>query len=281
MHRFWLEAALLLGLALAAADASSAQQLQPPAMPTQPRGKIAGPALQPDPNLDADDQLAPSQIRQPIPAAVATPTGGEKRTRATARTTAGTVEPDASARPRRAAKRYVIACSGVFARDSSHAKLVMAFRSRNVAFTQVDTASGGKVMASVLFAKDPKRRLEVWWSQPASRTETHLIVINGQSEWIAPGELRLGLTLADLERLNGKPFKLSGFDKNHVAALSDWNGGRLAALAGGCKVGLSLRAVPTTPAAALNAAPADRAFGSADEAMRTVDPTVSEILLAY
>ena len=40
-----------------------------------------------------------------------------------------------------------------------------------------------------------------------------------------PGELRLGLTLAELEQLNGKPFKLSGFDKSNVATLSNWNGG--------------------------------------------------------
>ena len=136
-------------------------------------------------------------------------------------------------------------------------------------------------MASVLFAKDPKQRLEVWWSKPASRSDTHLIVINSQSDWIAPGELRLGLTLADLERLNGKSFKLSGFDKNNVTTLSDWNGGLLGAVPGGCKVGLSLRASLTASASALSALPADREFSSADAALRALNPTVSEILIAY
>ena len=157
----------------------------------------------------------------------------------------------------------------------------MAYQSRNVAFTQVDAASGAKVMASVLFAKDPKRRLEVWWSKPATRTDTHLIVINGQSDWIAPGELHLGLTLAELERLNGKPFKLLGFNKEHVATLSDWNGGQLAAIPGGCKIGLSSARRPKASASALAGAPADRAFSSGDSALRAVNPTVSEILVAY
>ena len=76
--------------------------------------------------------------------------------------------------------------------------------------TQIDTNSGGKVAASVLYARDPKRRLEVWWSKPDTKSDTHLIVINGQSDWVAPGELHLGLSLGELEKLNGKPFKLSG-----------------------------------------------------------------------
>jgi len=303
MHRRWIEAALIAGLAIGTAGTSPAQQRQapqpaqpsimnededappaPPPPPTKPargRGQTAAPTVfEHDPDLDAADQFAPSQLQGPLPAAVATPTGAE-RTRAAARGTDAVMEPGAIARPARPGKQQIVACGGVFGRDSSHAKLAMAFQSRNVTFTQVDASSGGKVMASVVFGKDPKRRLEVWWSTPANRSDTHLIVINGQSDWIAPGELHLGLTLAELEQLNGKPFKLLGFDKDHVATLSDWNGGRLSALAGGCKVGISLRADPKTKASALGDLPADRAFTSTDAALRAVNPTVSEILVGY
>jgi hypothetical protein len=173
-----------------------------------------------------------------------------------------------------------VACNGAFARDSSHTKLAMAFQSRNVAFTQVDGPSGAKIMATVLFAKEPKRRLEVWWTNQASRSDTHLIVINGTSTWSAPNQLRLGLTLSQLEQINGKPFKLTGFDKNNVATLTDWNGGDLSLVPGGCKVGISLRS-RTTSAAALGALPANREFTSNDTTMRTAKPEVSEILIAY
>ena len=186
--------------------------------------------------------------------------GGQAHTRGAAHGSDAAVEPGAAARPAHAGKANIIVCSGVFAKDSSHTKLTSAFQSRNVSNTQVDTNSGGKATATVLYAKDPKRRLEVWWSKPARKSDTHLIVINGQSDWIAPGELHLGLTLAELEKLNGKPFKISGFDKDHVATLSDWDGGTLSALAGGCKIGISLRADPKAPAATLGGLPADRAF---------------------
>ena len=301
MHRQWIGAALLAGLAISTAGGLSAQQRQqqsplqpsivqeeddaapatappPAARPARNRGAAAEPAYQPDPGLDSEDQLAPSQIRQPMPGAVAMPTGDDKPTRAAAHSSE---EPDTTTRPARTFKAYVIACDGVFGRDSSQVKLAAAFRSYNVAVTEVDAASGAKVTASVLFGKDPKRRLEVWWSKPASRSDTHLIVINGRSDWIAPGKLHLGLTLAELEKLNGKPFKLLGFNTDNVATLSDWNGGSLSALPGGCKIGISLRADPKTPTAAISALPADRAFSSGDAALRAANPTVSEILVAY
>jgi hypothetical protein len=305
MHRRWIEAALLVGLTTIFAGPLAAQQRQqqstqpsimndeqdaapavppPAAKPARPRGGKSAPAFEHDPDLDAQDQFAPSQIQQQVPDAVAMPSSGGSggnRAHAAARGTDAVMEPGAIARASRSTKPNIVACSGVFARDSSHAKLASAFQSKNVAFTQVDASSGGKVMASVLYGKDPKRRLEVWWSKPASRSDTHLIVINGQSDWIAPGELHLGLTLAELEQLNGKPFKLSGFDKDRVATLSDWNGGQLATLAGGCKVGISLRADPKTAASALSDLPADRGFTSSDAALRAANPTVSEILVAY
>jgi hypothetical protein len=254
----------------------------PSAKPSRPRSQKPAPAFEHDPDLDAQDQFAPSQVQQPLPDAVAMPSGGgHARSRAAAPGGDAAVEPSAAARPARSAKQNIIACSGVFAKDSSHTKLASAFQSRNVSNTQVDTNSGGKATASVLYAKDPKRRLEVWWSKPASKSDTHLIVINGRSDWVAPGELHLGLTLAELEKLNGKSFKLSGFDRDHVATLSDWDGGTLSALAGGCKVGISLRADPKAPAAALSGLPADRAFSSSDASLRAANPTVSEILVAY
>jgi hypothetical protein len=88
-------------------------------------------------------------------------------------------------------------------------------------------------MASIIYPNDPKRRLEVWWSDMDKRKDVYLIAINGSSTWTGPSGLRLGLSLADLEKLNRKPFKLRGFDKDNTATVSDWDHGALAALSGG------------------------------------------------
>ena len=197
MYRRLIEAVLLAGLRLATAGTAAAQQPQHPSAqpsimndearhariarnrPSRHARQTAAPAFEHDPDLDADDQLAPSQMLQPMPGAVAMPDTAATRVPATAEQTMPGKHARAGRLTLRTAAPYRRACSGVFGRDSSHAKLAMAFRSRNVTFTQVDAASGGKTMASVLFAKEPKRRLEVWWSKPANRSDTHLIVING------------------------------------------------------------------------------------------------------
>jgi hypothetical protein len=232
--------------------------------------------------LSPEDQLAPSQMVQPMPAPVATPSGSRKPARAAAGAPATKPAAAAPARPAArtaAASTHAVACSGPFAKDSSSLRLAMAFDSRNLTFTD-EEVDGSKVGATILFAKDPKRRLEVWWSNPANRSGTYLILINGKSTWSAPGGMRLGLNLPELEKLNHKPFKLKGF-KERIATVSDWDGGALANLPGGCKSGLSVQADPKAAADAVSALPADKEYSSDDPSMRELKPTVSEVLLGY
>jgi hypothetical protein len=232
-------------------------------------------AQQPDPNLSTEDQLAPSQMKQAVPGSAAEPSGTPpaKPTHSAA-THAAEVKPVS-------AKSRVVACSGVFAKDSSHLKLAMTYDAKNVTFTDVDANGGSKTQATVLYPNDPKQRLEVWWSNPASRAGTYLIVIGGKSTWTAPGGMKLGLTLAQLEKLNKKPFKVKGFDKDGVATVSDWDGGALSDLQGGCKSGLSLKADPKASADAVGAITADKEYSSTDADLRAVKPTVSEVLIGY
>jgi hypothetical protein len=129
-------------------------------------------------------------------------------------------------------------------------------------------------MASIIYPNDPKRRLEVWWSDVDKRKDLYLIALNGSSTWTGPGGLRLGLSLADLEKLNRKPFKLRGFDGDKTATVSDWDHGALAALSGGCKAGVIMSAEAKAPPEVLAALPADREFSSADAPLRAVRPSL-------
>jgi hypothetical protein len=277
-------------------------QAAPPPQPAKPprhkTAKTTAPVSPTNPDLDTNDQLAPSQMQQQMPAAVGQPTSAPvKPTRPAVRaTTDGTASatpaagatagPGAApaAGPRTAAalaNSHVVACSGAFSKDSSHLRLAMTFDTKNVTFSDVESSSGSKVPASVLFPTDPKRRLEVWWSNPAARSQTYLIVINGKSTWTGPGGMKLGLTLPQLEKLNHKPFKIKGFGKDGTATVSDWNGGLLATLVGGCKSGLSMTADPKAAQGAISALEADKEYSSDDPAFRAVKPVVSEILIGY
>jgi len=267
----WLAAALLVVVPAA----SSAQQASPdeetPAKPAKKARKARQPAQQPQ--LDEEDQLSPRQLDQRPPAR------SGKRAEPAAAPEPG-AEDGPAARAKGAEGARTIACSGVFAKDSSHLKLATRFDSRNITFTEVDGPEGSKLMASVLFPNDAKRRLEVLWQNEASRTDTHLIVINGQSTWSAPKGLRLGMPLAAVEKLNGKPFKMSGFDQPNGGSAIDWQGGALDKLPGGCHVGVRLAPDAKATEAARNDA-AGQEFASNDAKMRAVRPIIAEIIVGY
>ena len=174
----------------------------------------------------------------------------------------------------------VVACNGVFAKDSGHLKLAIKYDSRNITYGQVDGPEGSKLNASIIYPNDPRRRLEVLWNNDASRSDTSIIAINGRSQWVAPKGLKLGLPLAALEKANGRPFKLSKFDKDGASVVG-WEGGALSTLPGGCKVGVRLAADQRAPDEARSAAGADKELLSNDPNVRALKPTIVEILIGY
>jgi hypothetical protein len=241
--------------------------------PDPPRTQSAPRAKQPPRQAQQQDveELTPGQIRRAQEAA-------EKG--------AGAGKAPAAGAPRKAKPKAPatvarsVTCGGPFARNSSHLRLAQAFGSLNITFTEVEGPDNTKLMASVLFPKDPRRRLEVLWQNEAARSDLQLIVINGRSAWSAPKGLRLGLTLAALEKVNRKPFKLTGFDRNSSSIL-DWQGGALASLPGGCKVGMRLAMNSRAPEDARKQVAGRKELISSDAGVRAVRPAVVEILLGY
>lgn len=104
-----------------------------------------------------------------------------------------------------------LACDGPFAKDTTHDKLVAAFGAKNVAFKDVDVTSNVLTKATVLFDADPTRRLVVFWKDEKSRTKPLAVTIDAPSTWTGPGGMRNGLTLRELEKLNGGNFSVTGF----------------------------------------------------------------------
>lgn len=265
--------AALAGLMMTAAfpALAAAQQFPPPPPPP------ASPTVQerwPDlPKTPAARSAAPAQR----PAQAATPSAKE--------------EPLQEQQPAPPHKRahvarapaHVVACNGVFAKDSSHLKLAVKFDSRNVVFGQVDGPEGSKIPASILFPNDPKRRLEVVWNNEAARTDIQVISINSNSQWTAPKGLKLGLPITSVEKLNGRPFKLTGFGADGSVSVLGWEGGALSSLPGGCKIGMRLLANPKAPEAARSAVGGGdkKELLSNDKTLHEVKPTVGEILIGY
>ena len=180
----------------------------------------------------------------------------------------------------RASPARVVKCEGPFGRNASHDDLVKAFGAANVVYQDVAGAEGEKVKATVLFPTDRKARLEVFWSDENARRGP-MLRVKDQSAWASPNGIHIGMALADVEKLNGKPFKLQGFGKDGLAPVSDWNGGSFNTWSADCKLGLRLKADSKATAEARAAVAGEKEFLSSDAAIRALKPSVGEILLAY
>jgi hypothetical protein len=173
-----------------------------------------------------------------------------------------------------------IRCDGAFGKDTSHAKLVATFGAKNVVFQPVDGPDGVKMNATVIFPSDPKRRVEVLWQDENARKKPGSIVIGAQSTWRARG-FRIGESIADVEKVNGKPFKLSGFDWTYGGAARDWLGGKLEKLSGGCRLGMRFESDPNASQDARGSLTGDREFTSDNPDMRAVSPKIVELIVGY
>jgi hypothetical protein len=250
----------LMALAMAIAVPAAAQQWpDPPPAQSRPKPKPKTP-------LDDVEELTPSQIRR---AQEAEPRSGSPSDM-----------PQAVKRQSKTAQPRQIDCRGAFARDSSHIRLAQVFGPDNVTYTEVDGPDNAKIMASVLFPRDPSRRLEVLWNNEQSRSGTQVIAINGKSNWAAPRGVKLGTPIATVEKLNGKPFKLTGFGADGSTA-ADWQEGALLKLPNGCKIGMRFMADPRTQQQAIAQLASAKELLSSDAEVRALRPTVVEILIGY
>ena len=241
-----------------------------PAPPAQPQQQQQQPP-QPNPaqprQPPAPKQAAPAQV----PPAPSTP--------AEARARPAAPKPPAPAQP-----AHVVTCAGLFGKEASQAKLEKAFGANNVTWAEVDGPDATKLNATVLYPRDPKRRLEVLWNSEEARSDTQVVAINGQSTWAAPKGVKLGMTIAALEKLNGKPFPMNGFKGDNGGGVKSWNGGALEKMPGDCKIGVRFAPAANSPAPAAGAVDvltSDKEFLSNAPAMKPLSPKISEIIIGY
>lgn len=269
---------LLVGAAFGQGQPSPGWTPPPPSQPApwpdaQPRAQPQRPG--------AASQSAPARPQAQQPARRPAPVANDPEPNPNA---APARKPAARSAARPAGPRVpgdVIRCDGPFAKDTTHEKIVAAFGEKNVTFTQVDAAEGTKADATVIFPNDAAKRIEVLWHDEEARQKPASIVLGGKSTRRLDKGLRIGASLEEVQRMNGKPFKLMGFDWTYGGTVSDWNGGALANVAGGCRLGVRFKADGMTPWTVRSKVLGESEFESTDPNMRGSKPKVFDLFLSY
>lgn len=134
-------------------------------------------------------------------------------------------------------------------------------------------AEGEEIDGIVLWPRDPARRLELYLSEDRALRITG-VGVQGKSRWQVGG-LRLGDGIAKVQQINGKPFKLSGFDWDYGGYANDMQRGKLETLPGGCN--LSIRFEPSVNTNYPEGISGEVTLSSADPKVRAVKPVVDEL----
>ncbi|HUP57670.1 MAG TPA: hypothetical protein VM598_09480 [Bdellovibrionota bacterium] len=112
--------------------------------------------------------------------------------------------------------------------SSTEAELRSAYGKENVEPVDVHLGEGEIEKGTVLFAKDPKKRIKIVWND--SKKKAHPVRIqldDGPSAWKTAEGVSVGTTLKELEKINGKAFVLTGFAWDYSGTVIHWNEGKL------------------------------------------------------
>jgi hypothetical protein len=158
--------------------------------------------------------------------------------------------------------------------------LARTFARKDLAEGLVDVGEGETREGTLVFPDDPRRRLRIVWGNQAGVHPKTWLMVDGESRWRGYLDIGLATDLRTLERLNGRPFVLTGFDTDYGGTVLDWREGRLAPTASErCRLIVRLEPSPGAPRNLVDQVVGDRDVSSDHPAMQALNPLVFQIIL--
>jgi hypothetical protein len=183
----------------------------------------------------------------------------------------------AAAEPALAKIQYA-GCHPVFRTEMSHADLVMRF-GRMVEARKVHVPEEGLVDGTVIYPQHEGRNIEVVWKNRKTRSSP--LSVTFRRVWRTQEGVGVGTTLAEVEKINGRPFRLAGFDWDFSGTVMDWRGGKLDQRRGACRLVIRFGISDDLSVRTHNAVSGDKTFSSRDRRMVAAKPVVREIALTF
>lgn len=183
---------------------------------------------------------------------------------------------------------------GPLTASSSAADLIQAYGAENVRDESYPLGEGESEPGTVVFPDDVTKRMVILWNDLEKKQGPLAVRIDGPASlWKTAEGLGVGTTLKRVEELNGKPFRLYGFEWDYGGQLVDSNGGSLKDLPhedpeGGFRGGALLLTFQPDPPVA-EKVPADQyaqvsgdsTFESSHPVMQALDPRVAVITVNF
>jgi hypothetical protein len=130
-----------------------------------------------------------------------------------------------------------ITCASPISSDDTERSLKQRY-GKNAETQDLSGAEGETSKGLVLFPKANDQRLEVSFADDKSKRVAGVTLrdVAKTSKWNVSG-ITIGSSLADVQKANGKPFMVAGFEWDYGGFVTDWKGGALGRpIQGGCTV---------------------------------------------
>jgi hypothetical protein len=105
-------------------------------------------------------------------------------------------------------------------------ELIKLYGNENVT-TYRDTINGKAFATTVLFEGQPNELQILWHNEALLQYPSVCSYNNEKAVWQIPEGIKVGMTLADLEKMNGKPFDFMGFHTGQGGLVTNWQDGKL------------------------------------------------------
>lgn len=182
-----------------------------------------------------------------------------------------------------AASAWALECAPPFGPDADKASLKAHFGAANVVDESVPGPEGSQFAATVIFPRDPTKRLEVIWQDEAAQKRIgDAATYREGADWTLIGGVKIGSSLEDVRKANGKPFVISGFGWDYGGYVVDWGGGAFGENDAGCHVSVRFEMGAGAPEKAALAASGDGVQLSSDAAeTKALGAYVTRIAIGY
>lgn len=155
---------------------------------------------------------------------------------------------------------------GLLKPGMSAEEIIRLYGEANVKMTNIPIAEGDTLEGAKLFA-GTDRELDLIWKHGDPKKIISDVNVIGKA-WIFSNGLKVGMTLVEVEKLNGKPFQISGFDWDYGGWVTDFQGGTLA-LGVGVRFTYGNRQIDEYLLG-------DKSLLSTDPKLRALNPTVDQ-----
>jgi hypothetical protein len=171
--------------------------------------------------------------------------------------------------------------------QTSESELQKIYGRKNVRGAEVDVGEGEHEPGAVIYPDNPTKTIEVIWKDAHEKRRPKQVRLTGENSVCRTRQgISLGTRLKELERINGRPFELTGFSYDLAGTVVSWEGGKLEKQFDKrgrviLRLDYSYKSIYGLSEKELHSVDGDQLFSSNNRVMQKINPKVYQIVVEF